>query len=488
MFICWTLRSFTYFVYLLYLLHLSAFLFWGSNGLGFQFFSLPLEISYRLILYLGIMSMSLVCLLTIAFLDVKRLLPGWNRILRVSAGMNGLLALSSWILPIDLVQNLGNPSSGIIALLCAITAVRALWLRYPPARFFALGWAAFLISTILFVLQDEGLIEWAFVGHYGSQAGSAVEMILFSIALASRMRVVEEERKQAREELLETSQKLVKTLQESERVLEKKVEERTQTLQLVNEQLYQQSHEIERTNEQLQAQNERLVQLDIEKNEMLGIVSHDLKNPLGAVRNFGDLIRSGLLDSSQIQEIAGQIVSISNRMLELVKNLLDINRLESGSFQMQLVSLNVEPFLESAIWQYTAHCEAKNITVHFRNDAQESFVQADEPALTQVLDNLLSNAVKYSPHGKKIFVKMKSRKEAVRIEIQDEGPGISAEDMKKIFGKFARLTAQPTGGEHSNGLGLSIVKKMVELMNGNVWCESEFGKGATFIVELRKAE
>ena len=70
------------------------------------------------------------------------------------------------------------------------------------------------------------------------------------------------------------------------------------------------------------------------------------------------------------------------------------------------------------------------------------------------------------------------------MEVQDEGPGLSAEDQKKLFGKFARLSAKPTGGEHSTGLGLSIVKKMVEAMNGKVWCESELGRGATFIVEF----
>ena len=72
----------------------------------------------------------------------------------------------------------------------------------------------------------------------------------------------------------------------------------------------------------------------------------------------------------------------------------------------------------------------------------------------------------------------------MRIKVQDEGEGISPKDIKKLFGKFARLSARPTGGEHSTGLGLSIVKKMVEAMNGKVWCESELGKGATFIVEF----
>ena len=102
----------------------------------------------------------------------------------------------------------------------------------------------------------------------------------------------------------------------------------------------------------------------------------------------------------------------------------------------------------------------------------------------QVLENLVSNAVKYSPPGKNIFVRLKRHAEAVRVEVQDEGPGLSAEDQKKLFGKFARLSAKPTGGEHSTGLGLSIVKKMVEAMNGRVWCESELGRGATFIVEF----
>ncbi|MFY7998474.1 MAG: sensor histidine kinase [Candidatus Kapaibacteriota bacterium] len=127
---------------------------------------------------------------------------------------------------------------------------------------------------------------------------------------------------------------------------------------------------------------------------------------------------------------------------------------------------------------------------------------------------MLSNAIKYSPHGKNVFVQVRSHwslgighsandgdsnnasmtnspitndqstNAFLRIEVRDEGPGLSPDDMTKLFGKFARLSARPTGGEHSTGLGLSIVKKMVEAMNGKVWCESEQGKGATFIVEL----
>ena len=104
--------------------------------------------------------------------------------------------------------------------------------------------------------------------------------------------------------------------------------------------------------------------------------------------------------------------------------------------------------------------------------------------MVQVVENLVSNAVKYSPPGKSIFVRVRRTGNAVRCEVQDEGPGLSAEDQQKLFGKFARLTAKPTGGEQSTGLGLSIVKRLVEAMHGHVWCESEPGHGATFLVEF----
>src|SRR5207247_7892893 len=108
----------------------------------------------------------------------------------------------------------------------------------------------------------------------------------------------------------------------------------------------------------------------------------------------------------------------------------------------------------------------------------------DRNVTVQVLENLVSNAIKYSPPGKNIFARLRAVEDAARCEVQDEGPGLSAEDQKKLFGKFARLSAKPTGGEPATGLGLSIVKKMVEAMNGRVWCESEPGRGATFVVVL----
>jgi signal transduction histidine kinase len=286
--------------------------------------------------------------------------------------------------------------------------------------------------------------------------------------------------------------------EENTRRLEELVAERTGELRQTNSNLElanneisrqmeiqaEQAREIELANTMLQERYEELREINQEKNELMGIVAHDLKNPIGAVRSYAEMIENKTIKGDDVVIASGQIVHVSNRMLELVKNLLDMNQLESGGLQFNMVSFDISPVVESVVYQYHAPAEAKQIKLHYIQESPENIASADEQALMQVLDNLMSNAVKYSPYGKNVFVRVKRNDKAVRVEVRDEGEGISEEDMKKLFGKFARLSAQPTGGEHSTGLGLSIVKKMVEAMNGRVWCESEVGKGATFMVEL----
>jgi class 3 adenylate cyclase len=255
LFICITLRSVTYLLYLLYILHISAFFFWGSNGLGFEYFSLSVETHFRLIMYLGIVSMVFVSLLTMRFLELWEALRVWFIVLAVPTLLLFFVALGAWFLPIALVQDIGNPATGAMATLCAVVAVRALGLNFLPARYFAAGWVLFLVATVLFVLQNAGVLESSVIAQYGAQAGSAVEMVMFSMALASRISVLEKERNEATAKLLHTSQELILSLQESERTLEKKVRERTQNLQDANGLLSEQAHKIQIVNSTLQEQN-----------------------------------------------------------------------------------------------------------------------------------------------------------------------------------------------------------------------------------------
>jgi signal transduction histidine kinase len=185
-----------------------------------------------------------------------------------------------------------------------------------------------------------------------------------------------------------------------------------------------------------------------------------------------------------MKEFGERIGATTGRMMEMVQNLLDANRIERGEMELNLAPTDLGAGLNQVVEIQRPRATAKQQTIHLESEAIPVVVQLDPAVTVQVLENLVSNAVKYSPPGKEIFVRLKKHSQRARVEVQDEGPGLSAEDQKKLFGKFARLSAKPTGGEHSTGLGLSIVKKMVEAMNGKVWCKSELGRGATFIVEF----
>jgi signal transduction histidine kinase len=200
-------------------------------------------------------------------------------------------------------------------------------------------------------------------------------------------------------------------------------------------------------------------------------------------------------------------------MFELITNLLDVNAIESGNLLLQPTVFSANVLLSGVLDRFEQPALLKNIRLQLFLPEEHLYVNADNYATIQIIENLLSNAIKYSPHGQFVQIRLKESvilqanriwtredwmqidendngqmqgytEKCVRVEVQDFGPGLTEEDKAYLFTKFARLSAQPTAGEHSTGLGLSIVKKLTEALNGRVWCESEFGKGATFIVEL----
>lgn len=248
---------------------------------------------------------------------------------------------------------------------------------------------------------------------------------------------------------------------------------------------------LNRTLEQrVEERTRELTVLNNEKNEFLGIAAHDLKNPLSGILSSAEILERYYGGEAVTKRYVSMIVSASEQMLDIIANLLDVNKIESGHKNIHTIPISLD-VVSAVVEDYQQRATSKGIILRYHTVPDEPIptVIADEQALWQVMDNLVSNAVKYSPQWKTVNVLVLSRtdkegKRFGRVEIQDEGPGISEADMGKLFAKFARLSAQPTGGENSTGLGLSIVKKLVELQRGQVWCESELGKGATFIVEL----
>jgi signal transduction histidine kinase len=242
-------------------------------------------------------------------------------------------------------------------------------------------------------------------------------------------------------------------------------------------------------NIELEQMIQKLDTLNEEKDHYISIISHDLRDPLSAIFGITDLVLAEQ-DSTTKEELLEYITSInqsSTKVLKILKHLLRINEIESGKLEVNPENLNLIAILQSIIEDYRQRADTKNITINF--DIKKDYViTGDKNSLNSVFSNLISNAVKYSPKDKNIFINTSFKDGYVLTEIKDEGPGLTMKDKEKIFQKFAKLSARPTGGEDSIGLGLSLVKKLVNINNGKVWVESEHGKGSSFFVKLPATE
>ena len=248
--------------------------------------------------------------------------------------------------------------------------------------------------------------------------------------------------------------------------------------------------------DEIKISNEALKKSNEIKNEFIELAVHDLKNPLSNVIGLSGIINEENLGREEIKELSKRIYSSSERMIKVVNNLLMNREIELDKLRVNIEPFDLIPIIEDIIDQNKSAAAAKQILVNFNSSNKSLIIYADINLTSQVFDNLLSNAIKFSPNGKNVWVHVKrlSPEETlnnglnVKIEVSDEGPGITEEDKQKLFSRFAKLSAKPTGNEHSTGIGLFLVKKFVEAMNGKVWCESEINKGAKFIVELTEGK
>ena len=245
--------------------------------------------------------------------------------------------------------------------------------------------------------------------------------------------------------------------------------------------------------QQLQESFSHLVLLNQEKDEFLGIAAHDLKNPLQAIQGSAELIGMTLEsekfeNKKEVLEFANMINISAERMFDLITNLLDVNAIEAGKVKAHLQLIDITPILQNVMMEYTQKAQLKQIEIHYIPDATYYQAWTDMNLLRQVLDNLVSNAVKYSPFNRQIFIRIKQQAAHIQIAVQDQGEGLSQTDQEKLFGKFTRLSTRPTDGEHSTGLGLFIVKKLMHSLQGEIQCESELGKGSTFIITIPTAQ
>ena len=250
------------------------------------------------------------------------------------------------------------------------------------------------------------------------------------------------------------------------------------------------NRELTEAYQRVESLNRSLEEANRLKSEFLSIAAHDLKNPLQVINGYAEMILDTLDLSPKVYRNGQKIVDATDRMLRIIRHLLDSTAAESGKLQLHKTRIDLAQLTRAVVENNRHLATQKRQRISFHTD-DGCIIDGDEERLYEAIDNLVSNAIKFSPPGKPIRVDVmnvtaNNRFEgSVIVRIKDKGPGLTQEDLKRMFGKFARLSAQPTGGEPSTGLGLSIVKQIIELHGGRVWAESKGrGKGSIFCVEL----
>lgn len=262
-----------------------------------------------------------------------------------------------------------------------------------------------------------------------------------------------------------------------------------EALSRLNKQIIQQAEEIANQNHELESKNHELTELNIEKNYIIGIVAHDLKSPLNNLKGLVDVfrIRYASENPEQIKYMELMTKSIE-RMKSMISRILDVNAVEQKDLNINMKEVDLGELVRSIVADKADSAANKKIHIKTEFADKKFMAKVDDEFYYQVMENLITNAIKFSPFDKSIYIKLKEKEGSVVTEIKDEGPGIHESEKSKMFKKFSKLSARPTNGESSTGLGLSIVKRYVEAMNGQVWVESEVGKGTSFFVEFKQPE
>jgi two-component system, OmpR family, sensor kinase len=246
------------------------------------------------------------------------------------------------------------------------------------------------------------------------------------------------------------------------------------------------NNELANLQRELFRQNIELEKSHQQKNEFLAMAAHDLRNPLGIILNYSEFLEdvSGPHLDEEHREFITIIKAMTEFMVRLLDNLLDVSHFESGQLIMDLKPAGLTELVRHNVALNQVLSAKKQIRMVFHAGAELPPVRLDRGKIEQVLNNLLSNAIKFSHPDTQVTVSLARENQFAVVTIADQGQGIPNEDIEKLFKPFSRTRVKSTGGESSTGLGLSIVRGIVEAHGGTVQVESRVGTGTVFQVRL----
>lgn len=246
--------------------------------------------------------------------------------------------------------------------------------------------------------------------------------------------------------------------------------------------LQEQAKELKRAKEVAEAANEA-------KDMFLANISHELRTPLNILLGATQITKHHLkndkvLDREKIKEKAKIQIQNCYRLIRLVNNLIDITKIDSGNFALNISTCNIIEVVEAIVNSVVEYAELKRIQIIFDTDTEELMFACDLDSIERIVLNLLSNAIKFTPQDGKIFVNIHTFNDCIEIRVKDTGVGISQDKQKLIFERFKQVDNLLTRSSEGSGIGLSLVQSLVEMHGGSVQVESEYEEGSEFIVKL----
>ncbi len=242
---------------------------------------------------------------------------------------------------------------------------------------------------------------------------------------------------------------------------------------------------VNRMNDELQRLYRELEAASKHKSEFLANMSHELRTPLNAISGFSQVLREGMSGeiNAKQREYLDDILTSASHLLALINDVLDLSKVEAGHVDLQVAPFSLQDALERGVSMVRERATTVGVQVTLHANGGLDPINGDERRIRQVIFNLLSNAVKFTPAGGLVDVSAAQANGEVKVSVADTGPGIAAEDRDRIFEEFQQTDAGARQQE-GTGLGLALSKCFVEMHGGRIWCDSEIGKGSTFVFTL----
>ena len=238
---------------------------------------------------------------------------------------------------------------------------------------------------------------------------------------------------------------------------------------------------VNRMNDELRRLYRELETTSQHKSDFLANMSHELRTPLNAIIGFSQVLRDGMFGdvNAKQADYLDDILSSGQHLLSLINDVLDLSKIEAGQVELQVAPFSLQDALERGVSMVREQATTEGVEVSLHTNGGLDVVSGDERRIRQVIFNLLSNAVKFTPTGGQVDVSARRVDAEMRVSVADNGPGIAAEDLDRIFEEFQQTEAGASQRE-GTGLGLALSKRFVEMHGGRIWCKSEVGEGSTF--------